>query len=36
MIARELTYGGNGERLLMARLAYRGDAYTFRATLYRQ
>ncbi len=35
MIARELTYGPSGDRLLMTRLIYRGDAYTFRATLYR-
>lgn len=36
MVARELTYGSGGERLLTARLTYRGDAYTFRATLYSQ
>ena len=34
MIAREVTYAGNGDPLLIARLTYRGDAYTFRATLY--
>lgn len=34
MVARELTYAANGDRLLIARLTYRGDAYTFRATLH--
>ena len=34
LIGRELTYGKNGNRLLSAHLTYRGDAYTFRATLY--
>lgn len=34
LIGRELTYGKNGDRLLSANLIYRGDAYTFRATLY--
>ena len=34
LIGRELTYGKNGDRLLSAHLTYRGDAYTFRATLY--
>ncbi len=34
MIARETTYSSRGDRLLTARLTYRGDAYMFRATLY--
>lgn len=34
LVGRELSYSNNGERLLAADLTYRGDAYTFRATLY--
>jgi GntR family transcriptional regulator len=34
LVGRELTYSANGDRLLAADLTYRGDAYTFRATLY--
>lgn len=34
LIGRELAYGRNGDRLLTAKLTYRADAYTFRATLY--
>ncbi len=34
LVGQELTYGPNGDRLLSAHLIYRGDAYTFRATLY--
>lgn len=34
LVGRELAYGRSGECLLTARLVYRADAYTFRATLY--
>lgn len=34
LVGRELAYGRSGDRLLTARLVYRADAYTFRATLY--
>lgn len=34
LVGRELAYGGSGDRLLVAKLIYRADAYTFRATLY--
>ena len=34
LVGRELAYGRSGNRLLMAKLVYRSDAYTFRATLY--
>ncbi len=34
LIGRELAYGRSGDRLLIAKLIYRADAYTFRATLY--
>lgn len=34
LVGRELAYGRSGDCLLTARLVYRADAYTFRATLY--
>lgn len=34
LVGRELAYGRSGDCLLIARLVYRADAYTFRATLY--
>lgn len=34
LVGQELSYSSNGDRLLAAELTYRGDAYTFRATLY--
>lgn len=34
LVGRELAYGRTGDCLLVARLVYRADAYTFRATLF--
>lgn len=34
LVGRELSYNRSGDCLLTARLVYRADAYTFRATLY--